>query len=305
MAQLDSPFAAPRTTATPAQSSVQMPFAAATRTASAASVQASTINPPVMPFGLPPLVDDRPLQPEIDAPPPPSTWGHSGFDWDSRFLQPASPSKQVQVDELMDASQLAEYFIETGDDERAIDLLEKSIDDSASSHYPLPYLLLFDLYRKHGRRQEYEALYQRFGRRFNVAVPSWDEATKASGQGRDLMDYDRAMKLITLAWGEPRSVSVIEQMLLDDPNRHRMGFDLPAYLDLLMLYAVARDLFPDAVPTSVPAEHVELDTRLASATPDLDFELPLVTQPAQASSGEATAEFRLLPQQDETKSGKH
>lgn len=294
----DSPFAAPRTAATSAESPVQMPFAAATPTVSAASsVQASTIHPPVMPFGLPPLVDGRPLQPEIDAPPPPSTWGHSGFGWDSRFLQPATLSKQVQVDELMDASQLAEYFIETGDDERAIDLLEKSLDDSASSHYALPYLLLFDLYRKHGRKQEFEALYQRFGRRFNVAVPSWDEAATASGQGRNLMDYDRAMKLITLAWGKPQSVSVIEHMLLDDPNRHRMGFDLPAYRDLLMLYAVARDLFPDAVP----AEHVELETRLASAAPDLDFELPLVTESVQAASGASTSEFRLQPPQDEMK----
>ncbi|OYV29607.1 MAG: hypothetical protein B7Z79_10125 [Thiomonas sp. 20-64-9] len=301
-----SPFV-PASVARPhASQAAEMPFAAAEPTASATSVsaQASTIQPPVMPFGLPPSVDGRPLQPEIDAPhldaPPPSTWGHSGFDWDSRFLQPMSPDKQVHVDELMDAGHLAEYFIEMGDDDRAMDLLEKSLDDSASDSFALPYLLLFDLYRKHDRKKEFESLFRRFGRRFNVAVPTWDAAAAAQGQGRDLLDYDRAMKLITLAWGEPQSVSVLEHMLLDDPKQHHMGFDLAAYRDLLMLYTVARDLFPDTVPTSAPIEHVELTTRLEPAGLSLDFELPLDTPSAEeASEPAASSEFKLLPRADE------
>jgi tetratricopeptide (TPR) repeat protein len=300
----ESPFV-PASVARPSVNpAADMPFAAATPTASATSmsVQASTIQPPVMPFGLPPSVDGRPLQPEIDAvsfgSPPPSTWGHSGFDWDSRFLQPMSQDKQVHVDELMDAGHLAEYFIETGDDQRAIDLLEKSLDDSASDSFALPYLLLFDLYRKHGLKKEFEALYTRFERRFNVAVPPWGQ--QPEGQGRDLTDYDRAMKLITLAWGGPQSVSVLEHMLLDDPQQHRMGFDLAAYRDLLMLYAVARDLFPDASPTRAPIEHIELTTRVEPAGLNLDFELPLEIPAAPEAPGPAaSSEFKLQPRDGE------
>ncbi|MDY0329557.1 MAG: hypothetical protein RBR52_03550 [Thiomonas sp.] len=81
---------------------------------------------------------------------------------------------------------------------------------------------MFELYRKHGRKAEFEALYARFQRRFNVAVPPWgaDAAALQQSQGRDL----------------------------------------------LMLYAVARDLFAQS-PSAAEVEHA-----------DLDFELPLEAQ---------------------------
>ena len=297
------------------------------------SVQASTIAPAVLPFGLAPLVDGRPLQPEIDAPSLQSAkagqWGDSGdsgIDWDSRFMQPMSQDKQVHVDEMMDAGHLAEYFIETGDEDRAMALLEESLDDSASDSFALPYLLLFDLYRKHGRKAEFESLYSRFQRRFNVAVPPWEADADAlrKSQGRDLMDYDRAMKLITMTWGEPQIVNVLERMLLDDPHQHRMGFELAAYRDLLMLYAVARDRFPEGMPAA-EVEHVELTTLsqgnagppqvsltpsgggLGTAQPwghlepphlDLDFELPLEPQTSKAEPAEpGSSQFKLLPRE--------
>lgn len=271
------------------------------------SVQASTIQPPVLPFGLPPMVDGRPVQPEIDAPQPdvarPGQWADSGINWDSRFMQPLSQDKQVHVDELMDAGHLAEYFIDMGDDDRAMALLEKSLDDSTSDSFALPYLLLFELYRKHGRKQAFEALYGRFERRFNVAVPPWGTSPEVlkQSQSRDLMDYDRAMKLITMTWGEPQIVTVLERMLLDDPHQHRMGFELAAYRDLLMLFAVARDLFPDNMPTATQVEHVELSTLDTPAHFDLDFELPLEPSAAGADAprpetpGPTSAEFRLVP----------
>ena len=271
------------------------------------SVQTSTIQPPVLPFGLPPLVDGRPLQPEIDAPLPdlarPSHWTDSGIDWDSRFMQPLSQDKQVYVDELMDAGHLAEYFIDMGDEDRAMALLEKSLDDSTSDSFALPYLLLFDLYRKHGRKQDFETLSGRFERRFNVAVPPWGASPEVlhQSQGRDLMDYDRAMKLITMTWGEPQIVTVLERMLLDDPHQHRMGFELAAYRDLLMLFAVARDLFPDNIPTAAQVEHVELATLGLPAHLDLDFELPLESPkvetevPKPETSKPTSSEFKLMP----------
>lgn len=267
------------------------------------SVLASTIQPAVMPFGLAALVDGRPLQPEIDAPhlesPAPSHWGDSGIDWDSRFMQPMSQDKQVHVDELMDAGHLAEYFIDMGDDDRAMALLEKSLDDSASDSFALPYLLLFDLYRKHDRKKEFDALYTRFERRFNVAVPPWGMEVDPQGQGqnRDLMNYDRAMKLITMTWKDPQIITVLERMLMDDPHQHRMGFELAAYRDLLMLYTVARDIFPDNIPTAIPVEHVELGTRAEPTHLDLDFELPLDAAPApEADPPEpASSEFKLAP----------
>ncbi len=305
----ESPFVPASLGARTASTEAEEPAAspALTSPMTSMSVQTSTIQPPVLPFGLPPLVDGRPLQPEIDALPPdlarPSHWTDSGIDWDSRFMQPLSQDKQVYVDELMDAGHLAEYFIDTGDEDRAMALLEKSLDDSTSDSFALPYLLLFDLYRKHGRKQDFETLYGRFERRFNVAVPPWGASPEVlhQSQGRELMDYDRAMKLITMTWGEPQIVTVLERMLLDDPHQHRMGFELAAYRDLLMLFAVARDLFPDNIPTAAQAEHVELSTLGTPAHLDLDFELPLEPPAAQTEAPRpetpkpTSSEFKLMP----------
>jgi hypothetical protein len=297
-----SPFAVDAA-ASPAQRASAQPRVGAAPAPAAASVstQLSTIQPPVMPFGLPPTIDGRPLQPEVDSPAQ-QRWSDSGFDWDSRFMTSSTPSKQVQVDELMDVGNLAEYFIETGDDERAIDLLEKSLDDGADNHFALPYLLLFELYRKHGRRQEYDALYRRFARRFNVAVPAWDDVAAARRPGRDLLDYDRAIARIVQDWGKPQIVSVLEHMLLDDPVQHRVGFDLPAYRDLLMLYAVARDLFPDAKPHSAsPAAQAAAQPTPTAVT--IDFELPLEPQATAVPAVQRSDEPRAAPR-DRAEPGK-
>ncbi len=265
-----------------------------TTVAASESLAPATVQPLISPFGLP-VVGSGVPQPEVELPqhlaqrpaPAVSPDPADGIDWDSRFMQPLTQGELLQVDELMDAGHLAEYFIDMGDDQRAIALLEKSLDDSMADSFALPYLLLFDLYRKHGMAKEYRTLHTRFARRFNVRVPAWEESPDA--HPRELPDYERAMALILRHWGEPHIVTVIERMLLDDPSQPRLGFDLPAYRDLLMLYAVARDLFPDHV---VPPADVDPQTRwMADATPtrpmpepqpaglDLDFELPILDAP--------------------------
>jgi hypothetical protein len=155
----------------------------------------------------------------------------------------------------------------------------------------LPYLYLFGLYRQHGRKQDYEALLVRFKHRFNVQIPPWDEPL--AGPGRDLEAYPRALALICETWDLPPMLTVIERMLLDDPSRRRMGFELPAYRDLLDLYAVARDLSRNPVqpkdqrPVPVFDEHSDLDLPLSLISLSL-APLETVSKPSQvAASGPA------------------
>ena len=195
-------------------------------------------------------------------------------DWSARetadrkaYTQPLSGVELVQIDEMMDLRQLAEFFIGIDDPQQAIAVMEKALNDASGGSLALPYLYLFGLYRQHDRKSDYEALLVRFRHRFNVQIPSWDEPLV--GPGRDLEAYPRALALICETWDLPPMLTVIERMLLDDPARRRMGFELPAYRDLLDLYAIARDLNRNPIhpgdqrPVPVFDEHSDLDLPLS------------------------------------------
>ncbi|OIQ79873.1 hypothetical protein GALL_383770 [mine drainage metagenome] len=199
------------------------------------------------------------------------------------FSRPLSGKEQVQVDEMMDIGHLADFFIGIGNLDQAIEVMRKALLDHSGGLLALPYLYLFDLYRQTSRREDYEALLEQFAHRFNVRIPAWDEAPEA--EPRDLESYPRAIALICETWDMPAMVTVIERMLLDDPNKPRVGFDLPAYRDLLDLYAIARDLSrnPHAAPVLTPAADTTAPAAPAVVA-DLDFPLDLGAPPAGESA---------------------
>ncbi len=220
---------------------------------------------------------------------PPATQGAS-LDREV-FSRPLSGQEQVQVDEMMDIGHLADFFIGIGNLEQAVEVMRKALSDRSDGMLALPYLYLFDLYRQMGRKDDYVALLEQFAHRFNVHIPAWDEAMPEAS--RDLESYPRAIALICETWDLPPMVTVIERMLLDDPNKPRVGFDLPAYRDLLDLYAIARDLArnpaqeADPEPSQVTAALVPASAAMAPATPDeLDFPLDLgaIAQPGVAAN---------------------
>ena len=145
--------------------------------------------------------------------------------------------REVSVEELIDLEQQADFFLALGQDDGAIDLLVGHIRHSGGVS-PLPYLKLLEIYRRRGATDSYERTRTRFNQRFNAHAPVWDDALKA---GRQLDDYPQAMSVIQRAWPEPaRALSALEGMLMRQDDGE--AFDLPAYREVLMLYAVAREL---------------------------------------------------------------
>jgi hypothetical protein len=222
---------------------------------------------------------------------PTPAWGQALSLDKEMFSRPLSGKEQVQVDEMMDIGHLADFFIGIGNLDQAIEVMRKALLDHTGGLLALPYLYLFDLYRQTERREDYEALLEQFAHRFNVRIPAWDEAPEA--EPRDLESYPRAIALICETWDMPAMVTVIERMLLDDPNKPRVGFDLPAYRDLLDLYAIARDLSRN--PHAAPAP--EATSAAVPAVPDhLDFPLDLGTPSAPAPAELPALDFTLDPQ---------
>jgi hypothetical protein len=181
-----------------------------------------------------------------------------------------SVSELVAVSEVADISQEAEFFIEIGEYQRAIDLLEQHIGPEYEIT-PVPQLYLFDLYRRTGKRAEYETLHAEFTRKYNAHVPRW--ADDPALNQRELLDYERALEHICRVWPGTDVTYELETLLVDDTDGQRLGFDLPAYRDIIFLYGIAKQLSLDdeEFDVGLPASGVSVQSHGGDT---VDFELP-------------------------------
>ena len=148
------------------------------------------------------------------------------------------PLKAVSVEELIDLEQQAEFFIVLGQDDAAIELLEAHLRGH-TQEIPWPFLKLLEIYRRLGRRADYERVQERFNAQFNGRAPTWASDME---QGRSLVDYPGVVERLQALWGEPARAMDVLEMSLVHLGPEADAFDLPAYRELLFLYAVARDL---------------------------------------------------------------
>jgi hypothetical protein len=157
------------------------------------------------------------------------------------------PRREVSVEELIDLEQQAEFFIVLGQDDAAIDVLMGHLRSTGGTS-PLPYLKLLEIYRRRDDREAYERIRDRFNRRFSAYAPEWGNDLQ---QGRSLEDYPERLQALQDQWQRPAdAMETLEASLL----RQEQGgetFDLPAYREVLFLYAVARDLAEHDIPDTV------------------------------------------------------
>ncbi|MES2228354.1 MAG: hypothetical protein V4540_11390 [Pseudomonadota bacterium] len=162
------------------------------------------------------------------------------------------PVRELSVEELIDLEQQADFFVVLGQDEAAIDLLMSHVRTDGSNS-PLPYLKLLEIYRRRGEGEAYQRIRERFNRRFNARAPEWDADP---GHGRSLADYPETVERLQGLWSAPtRTMQVLKEALF---RRDTAGptYDLPAYGELLFLYAIARDLAERGDPS--PSVDVDL-----------------------------------------------
>ncbi len=185
---------------------------------------------------------------------------------DSRQTEPApdlvpEPRRDLSVEELIDLEQQAEFFVVLGQDDAAIDLLMGHVR-STGGISPLPYLKLLEIYRRRGDRSAYERIRERFNRRFNAYAPDWDADLQ---QGRSLEDYPATIARLEALWVMPSRVMETLEASLFRRDETEEAFDLPAYRELLFLYAVARDFAHKADDSSAVDLLLPMDTDAPNA----------------------------------------
>ncbi len=146
-------------------------------------------------------------------------------------------AREVSIDELLDLEQQAEFFVVLGQDDAAIELLVEHLLHTGGGS-PLPYLKLLEIHRRRGDRSDYERMRARFNHRFSADAPEW--AFDLQG-GRLLCEYPVVLSRLQQVWARPLdSMAELEALMFRSAGGEL--FDLPAYRELLLLYALARDL---------------------------------------------------------------
>lgn len=163
----------------------------------------------------------------------------------SGFFHSSMGARAVNVEELFDIQQQAEFFASLGQHDHAISLLQHHID-GASTTSGLAYLDLLALYHQLGRHSEYDSLRQEFNLLFKAQVPEFDNYQQ---QGRGLARYAEAMLRVERDWKQPQILDTLRDLVFRYPDAsahadtvHEEAFDVTAYRELMLLFVIAKDL---------------------------------------------------------------
>jgi hypothetical protein len=160
----------------------------------------------------------------------------------SMLIRNRKRSETIEVEEISDAMEEAEFWMSLRDPQRAISVLEQ-FSDVERPKSPLAWLYLLKLYREVGDQTRFDALQQRFKAHFNTKAPEWNVQDDESG-AKGLEDYPHLVNQICTLWGSNQVARFLEDLLFNNRGGQREGFDLPVYLDLLLLANIAYELFP-------------------------------------------------------------
>ena len=174
----------------------------------------------------------------------------------------------IRVEELIDLDQQVDFFLVLGQDDAAIDLLTEHIGRGDAGN-ALAYLKLLEIMQHHNDEAGFERIARQFADRFHALAPAWNENLS---EGEGLIGDVATLHRVQASWVDSGSAMALLQDLLARGGDEGVRFDLAAYRDILMLYAVARDL----------SEHEVRDEQI-------DVFLPLDLDPANAPSASMMA----------------
>jgi hypothetical protein len=141
--------------------------------------------------------------------------------------------------ELVDVREEAEFFVSLGQFDKAIDILTTRVAQFGESS-PLVCLDLLRMYHDLGREAEFEVMRTEFNHWFAGYVPKFSEF---GNDGRALEKYPQIMERISALWPSPEVLDYIEGCLYRQAaGDDGVVFDLQAYLDLLLLHGVAKQM---------------------------------------------------------------
>ncbi|MBK9703728.1 MAG: hypothetical protein IPO75_09820 [Betaproteobacteria bacterium] len=143
-------------------------------------------------------------------------------------------SQAVAVSELSQVTEEARVYLALDRPDRAMHVLREHITEQPRS-MPAAWLMLLDLYRRHGKEKEFRQLAEEFHLHFNAQTPLWDHFAGNDDADAGLEAFPHVVAQVVELWGSADCRSYLERLLYDNRQGRRMGFSLTAYDDILSL----------------------------------------------------------------------
>ncbi|MDD5403764.1 MAG: hypothetical protein PHZ14_04410 [Sulfuricella sp.] len=155
----------------------------------------------------------------------------------AKYWIPLDQDTTVTVDELSSVEEEADVFLLLGRMDMAIGVLRHHVEanDDAPAHV---WIRLLDILHSEGLRQEFEKLAGEISGRFNVALPTWEDANIRSSELTGLERFPHLFARITACWSSPECLDYLRGLLQDNRNGERAGFHVEAFRDILTLIGV-------------------------------------------------------------------
>ena len=142
----------------------------------------------------------------------------------STFNFLSNRAQSIQIAEVSDVTQEAEFWVSVNDPHRAIELLELQNPNETGS-LPVTWLYLLDLYRMVEDQAKYEKLREKFVAKFNAKIPEFD--TKIDKQNlKYVEDLPHVLEKCCLYWHTKKIIPYLESLVIDDRQGERNGFEL-------------------------------------------------------------------------------
>jgi len=149
--------------------------------------------------------------------------------------------RHINSEEIFDIRQQAEFFVSLGQTDQAIRVLERHIAENAGSS-PSLYLELLQLFHSLNLKTDYRQFREDFNLLFNSRVP---EFAMFKQEGRRLEAYPDVLADISALWTSPQVLQLLEACIFQNAwDVNGQTFDLAAFRELLLLYAVAENEHP-------------------------------------------------------------
>lgn len=158
-------------------------------------------------------------------------------------------SQQSTQTVMQDASRLFTH----GRVNQAIDHLQQHLAKHPKSS-PWMWLYLLDLLSKEGKQQEFDIVAGECRKHFNLNV---EHAPDLKQQG--IESFPRVMKALQQAWGTPKVIALIDDLVYNTRLVPRMGFERSVFEDLMLLKEIACQTqnLPAVPPAPKTADHEE------------------------------------------------
>lgn len=153
---------------------------------------------------------------------------------------PAMEPVEVQENDRDSLLRLTEIMLSFGRVRDAADALAQYIDE-ASPDQIQPWTMLLDLYRRGNMPKEFEHLAGRMQERFNILLPTWDEAKSDDNGLRSIEDYPHIVAPLTENWGRQECMDFLNSLVKDNRSGERRGFPLEIVEQIVLLMRVLED----------------------------------------------------------------